>query len=539
MFAEEEKKYNSQREVIGVYTPEELQYWEEIMKEIARGTGGMYNQAPDASEIAGIYDKIKGSIQQEYIVSFNSPNLGFDSIKRKVTIIVRHEGKTSNDTFEYTPIGGPIIIQRTQETKDLSLDAQPGNQSINIAAHITKGNQPDPEITGRLLYQTSKSKGEKQLALRKTGNLYQAEIPLEHIVPHWTYYYLTATDGVQTVSDPPKAIDEKGNSYPTYRTIPIFPNYPPEITHTPVQYGEVGRNIKIQAIVTDKTNNVGEVYIMYKRSNLTHYEKLPMNLITSTGENVYQCQIPGSDMTSVGIDYYIVAEDNYKVKMTHPFPTKDKPQDAEDNPQHISSSDDTTVEFVAEIEVENVIDLFGISFNLRYDTNNMNAISAEKGDFLGKDVIFEPFIDHQGTVSIAITRQAPAGGIDGSGVLNRFTFKSKSSSPDGNFEITNIVAIDSNGNSIFPAPRLKVSILLYVWPGDTNNDGKVDSADVSLIRRYWGLTGPARQNGSLKWKGQPAKSWKTKEETFADANGDGIINQEDYLSIGLNLGKTH
>ncbi|MCH8487841.1 MAG: hypothetical protein LAT75_13310, partial [Candidatus Cyclonatronum sp.] len=81
--------------------------------------------------------------------------------------------------------------------------------------------------------------------------------------------------------------------------------------------------------------------------------------------------------------------------------------------------------------------------------------------------------------------------------------------------------------------------IVIVWPGDTNNDGIVNEQDVLPLGIYWNLTGPARENASTEWAGQPAVVWEPVEATFADTDGSGLVNQTDLLAVGLNFGNTH
>lgn len=81
--------------------------------------------------------------------------------------------------------------------------------------------------------------------------------------------------------------------------------------------------------------------------------------------------------------------------------------------------------------------------------------------------------------------------------------------------------------------------IVIVWPGDTNNDGVVNEADVLPLGIYWNVAGPARENASTEWTGQPALVWVPEEATFADTDGSGTVNQTDLLAIGLNFGNTH
>jgi len=232
-------------------------------------------------------------------------------------------------------------------------------------------------------------------------------------------------------------------------------------------------------------------------------------------------------------------EDTGTVQVTVPggLPAVIKP--LADSPQQAGA------EFIVDIKVEDVTNLFGISLVFNYDTTHIDALSAEKGDFLGGDVIFlAPVIaDSQGTVSIGITRKRPSVGVDGSGVVAKVRVKSASTTPGGtsvDFTIADVSANAPNGTNIQFAPEtLTVEIIsLCVWPGDTNNDGKVNQADVLPLGLHWARTGSARPNASSKWECQPAQSWNPETATFADANGSGFVDQADVLPIGLNWGLT-
>lgn len=78
-----------------------------------------------------------------------------------------------------------------------------------------------------------------------------------------------------------------------------------------------------------------------------------------------------------------------------------------------------------------------------------------------------------------------------------------------------------------------------VWPGDTDNDGTVNQADVLPLGMYWGSSGPARSETGCSWAGQSADGWSPAAATYADANGDGTVDQDDVLCLGLNWGRSH
>jgi len=112
--------------------------------------------------------------------------------------------------------------------------------------------------------------------------------------------------------------------------------------------------------------------------------------------------------------------------------------------------------------------------------------------------------------------------------------------PEGAYDPKNIewghLHHDPQHTGLYPLP---FALQVTVWPGDNNNDGVVNQADVLPLGLYWNKTGPARANASTAWAPQLAAPWTPENATYADANGDGVVNQADILPIGLNWGRTH
>jgi hypothetical protein len=94
-----------------------------------------------------------------------------------------------------------------------------------------------------------------------------------------------------------------------------------------------------------------------------------------------------------------------------------------------------------------------------------------------------------------------------------------------------------------------------VWPGDVNNDGVVNYGDRKGLNKYihdanlrstW-LTGPARYRADaaenpltyLQWSPQASAPWFTPEGCYMDADGNGVVNNFDYIAIKMNWMQTH
>jgi len=108
----------------------------------------------------------------------------------------------------------------------------------------------------------------------------------------------------------------------------------------------------------------------------------------------------------------------------------------------------------------------------------------------------------------------------------------------------------------------KVTMLLnsgqtpcVVWPGDANNDGIVNYGDRKSLNEYiknanlqssW-LSGPARYRADgnvnpltyISWEGQPSVPWTQPDGCYMDTDGNGMINNFDYLAMKINWMKQH
>jgi len=89
--------------------------------------------------------------------------------------------------------------------------------------------------------------------------------------------------------------------------------------------------------------------------------------------------------------------------------------------------------------------------------------------------------------------------------------------------------------------------VLSVYPGDINNDGFVNISDINSVISFFHKIGIPRYSQGLNWndEGHGAIAWDNFDNitgsalTYADANGDGMIDEKDVLAIGLNWENEH
>ena len=78
-----------------------------------------------------------------------------------------------------------------------------------------------------------------------------------------------------------------------------------------------------------------------------------------------------------------------------------------------------------------------------------------------------------------------------------------------------------------------------VYPGDCDNNGVVNELDILPIAAYFLHEGNPRDRTSFNWGAEDALLWDNPAATFADANGDGRVDEVDVIAIGVNWGNTH
>ena len=80
-----------------------------------------------------------------------------------------------------------------------------------------------------------------------------------------------------------------------------------------------------------------------------------------------------------------------------------------------------------------------------------------------------------------------------------------------------------------------------VYPGDCNDDGRVNELDVLPLGLFFAVQGPRRDlfGEGNSFASKQALEWEDPRATFADANGDGVVDATDLLVISTNWDLSH
>jgi hypothetical protein len=188
-----------------------------------------------------------------------------------------------------------------------------------------------------------------------------------------------------------------------------------------------------------------------------------------------------------------------------------------------------TDSFTVGINVTDVTALFTWQINITFNPAVLQAVTVWEGPFLKQltppgTTFLAPAIDNSAgwlTAGAALKSYA-YGGVTGSGVLATVCFKAVAegnSVLDLDEETTKLRTWD--GSTLVPIEHSRVSSFFQYLIGDANNDGDVNSADLTTFNQAYGST-----PNSTNWN------------TYCDFDRDDKVIVSDLYDLGKHYGQT-
>jgi sugar lactone lactonase YvrE len=229
----------------------------------------------------------------------------------------------------------------------------------------------------------------------------------------------------------------------------------------------------------------------------------------------------------------------------------------------LSSSNSGTIglfdTITVNVQLTNATDLYSLYMKLKGNaavSQYLDYSTYTAGNLLGtSNVISTPPTVTNGVPDFGMTKVGAIPGYSGTGLFYTFKFVPKNISiPNGTifcFYLDDVNTYNSAGTACSLTNQGQIcftfSNQIKVWPGDLNNSNVVTTADLLPIGYFYNSTGPVRPSATIQWNAQPATLWGFNRstmsgsayKTFADSNGDGVINNADQAAIGFNMNQVH
>ncbi len=254
-----------------------------------------------------ILNYISSRVSNNYVVQYRSSNPVADGIERRVEVRITRNSEQTSVFGSYIPGAVPQII-RSAGTVALEQHAWAASSSLPIEIEAIDLFAPYVSAV-RLFYRTTGSASYQSILLNQvSGSIWRGQIPTSAVNTPGVDYYLTASDGITTVSAP--AVNPIDWPY----QIAILPNRAPVITHTPIVLASRGLPVSVTIEAADVTNRLASILLYYKRTGQLTFQT---GVFTSVSGSTYRCTIPAEYVSAGGVDYYIKAWDDLGVSSSH------------------------------------------------------------------------------------------------------------------------------------------------------------------------------------------------------------------------------
>ena len=290
-------------------------------KPIADATGGQVFDV--LAKFNPIFEYISSHVVSTYVVQYRSSDTSSVGQLKTVEVEVKHNGAVAHDTATYIPRSEPVI---TRNSFTLSLHTRSSVQGspLGIEADIIDRVAPGVKST-TLHYKNTKDSLFAQIPMTLvSGTLYRGTIAGSAVTPPGIDYFISATDGITTASDP--SSQASLNPY----QLAVLPNVAARIHHSPVLRSPLAQEILIEADIIDNTNYLVVAALFFRKKGQLAYTRQEMVKGSST---LYEAKVPQSVVTAGGVEYYIKATDDFGLSSTNG--TADHPNQIRVTTHHI------------------------------------------------------------------------------------------------------------------------------------------------------------------------------------------------------------
>ncbi len=180
--------------------------------------------------------------------------------------------------------------------------------------------------------------------------------------------------------------------------------------------------------------------------------------------------------------------------------------------------------FTLQLTAANLSDMAGWQTGITFDTNALEAIAVNEGDFLksgGQDTSFsQGTLDNSAGTITQLSATRRSGGVTGAGVLLSVRFNAKSAGTKFIY-LTDFQAVNSTGTRIAGTVNgigfsIDAGQRFLAW--DVNRDGQVSVLDLTFVSQSIGTNAEANYR--------------------ADVNGDGSVIILDLVLVAQHLGES-
>ena len=269
------------------------------LADLAEGTGGSFTYAQDASELTDIYMTIRGSVQERYILCYNSPDADWDGDSHTLVVKTNFMDKEASDSASWNEDFTPPKVELTKSTWSLVGVQQTEEKSLEISVYVTTKDS----ITNVSLFMRPSSLD--NIGFLTYGMTHVKDSLWKFVIPDSlvTYpgidFYVVATGAHGLMGWTPSVPNPFKQPY----TIPVK-NKVPDITMQALNCIDMKGDRRLRFNISDK-DGIHDATLYYRDSlDVLFYE-----MALTQKNDLWEAKIPSNAFTSGIGEFYVYAVD--------------------------------------------------------------------------------------------------------------------------------------------------------------------------------------------------------------------------------------
>ena len=273
------------------------------LEDLAKGTGGIFTFAKDASELGGIYTAIRGNVASQYMVCYESPDKTLNGEKHNVVISMTFNKKTAKDSVQWNEAALPPIITLTEDTWKLIDKTQDANTPLTISVYITSMlNIATAQLYLRGTHSTDAQFTSKTMT-HVRDSLWEFTVPANLVTTPSIEFYVTATDTAGQTGKSPRIPTPSKEPYTIF-----IENDIPVVDEISVACEDSTTDIKTFSFRLNDNNGISKATLHYRDSRTIIYQERPLTY--SSQNDAWATAISAGTAEFSSINYYLRVTDS-------------------------------------------------------------------------------------------------------------------------------------------------------------------------------------------------------------------------------------
>ena len=273
------------------------------LEDLAKGTGGIFTFAKDASELGGIYEAIRGNVASQYMVCYETPDKTLNGETHNVVISMEFNKITAKDSAQWNEAALPPVITLTEDTWELIDKTQSASTPLTISVYITTM----LDIASATLYLRGTGSADGQFTSKAMthvrDSLWEFTVPANLVTKPSLEFYVTATDTAGQIGKSPRIPTPSKEPYTIF-----IDNDIPVIETVSLDCEDSTTDIKTFTFRLNDNNGISSATIHYKDSRATIYQERA--LAYSTQNDTWSANFSAGVTEYSSIDYYLRVTDS-------------------------------------------------------------------------------------------------------------------------------------------------------------------------------------------------------------------------------------